>query len=141
MKTRILLTSLCLFLQIIQPGYAKTLLKKMTSIQNTAIGSNQVAFSTYNLPLFSSVTVYCALNNQADFYGYMMVTPYSGWFDAIDYTTCWTTGCGIAQGPTISLGLANTVVHIYGVTRSNRAVILTNYADQDLPISCWFYRY
>lgn len=113
-------------------------LNRISTIKNTAVNSNQIAFSTKNIPFGYSVTVHCQLDNYADFYGYEIVTPYSGFFSKIKYKTCWTTGCGTANGPIVYLGLANTIINIYGVSRYNQAIVLTNYSSQDLYVSCWF---
>lgn len=136
MKSRLLLTLICL-VQVFNYANAQTL-NRASTIDNNVVKSNQIAFSTRNIPTGVSVTVRCQLDNYADFDGYEIVTPYSGSFSDIRYQTCWTTGCGTAKGPIVYLGLANTVINIYGVSRYNQYIVLTNYSSQDLYVSCWF---
>lgn len=139
---RTVFLSFCLF--IIGANAHADDLKKITTIKtksmstNYTFGNNQIAFSTSNIPSNTSVTVYCQLNNYADFSGYLYVTAYSGSFSGINYQTCTTSGCGTASGSKVYLGLANTLIKIYGVRYSNQAVVLTNYSTQNLNVSCWF---
>lgn len=113
-------------------------LTRVTTINNSAVASNQIALSTAKIPVGTSVTVHCSFDNKADFTGYIRVTPYSGSFSGINYKTCSPTECGVATGSKIYFGLANTVINIDGVSRKNQAIVMTNYSTQNLSISCWF---
>lgn len=113
-------------------------LPRVNLVQKSLVKSNQLAFSTDPIPWGVSVTVRCSLNNRADFYDYLYVTPYSGSFSGIEYRTCTLSGCGIVSDPKVSLGMPNTVVNIYGVSRDNQAIVMTNYSSQSLYVRCQF---
>lgn len=102
-------------------------------------GNNYSTFSTSTLPAGKTVTIHCSLKNKTDATGYIIVTPYTGFFTDVNYNTCKNAKCSLAKGPIVYLDLINTIVNIEGVKKENEAIVIANQSTQSLSsISCYY---